>query len=170
MSAGVSSPGSLPTILEARSSGLNSHHLAYVIYTSGSSGVPKGVMVEHRNLRSYVQWAAGSYAGASSREAFLSSSIAFDATVTSIYPTLSSGGAVHVVPDGAELTDLDRWLRHRSGSLGEGDSIADRGTPGGLENRRGNIPRSAVCRGWRGIEYVHGRAAVGAFTRFTDRQ
>jgi surfactin family lipopeptide synthetase A len=30
--------------------------LAYIIYTSGTSGVPKGVMVEHRALRSMLEW------------------------------------------------------------------------------------------------------------------
>ncbi|MCH7345609.1 amino acid adenylation domain-containing protein, partial [Pelomonas sp. CA6] len=35
---------------------LKGEHLAYVIYTSGSTGEPKGVMVEHRQLASLVDW------------------------------------------------------------------------------------------------------------------
>ncbi len=31
-----------------------SHHLAYVMYTSGTTGVPKGVMVEHKNIAHFA--------------------------------------------------------------------------------------------------------------------
>ncbi|MBD2822994.1 AMP-binding protein, partial [Xenorhabdus sp. 42] len=34
--------------------GLQPHHLAYIIYTSGSTGQPKGVMLEHRNVVSFI--------------------------------------------------------------------------------------------------------------------
>lgn len=40
--------------LDPAETGVGPGHLAYVIHTSGSTGVPRGVMVEHRNLAHLV--------------------------------------------------------------------------------------------------------------------
>jgi amino acid adenylation domain-containing protein len=42
------------TDIDAAAIGLHSAHLAYVVYTSGSTGMPKGVMIEHRNVLQLV--------------------------------------------------------------------------------------------------------------------
>jgi amino acid adenylation domain-containing protein len=73
--------------------------LAYVIFTSGTTGRPKGVMVEHGNLASYLWWARRQYVGEERTTWALYSSLAFDLTVTSIYVPLISGGTVRIYPD-----------------------------------------------------------------------
>ncbi|TFW31228.1 non-ribosomal peptide synthetase [Duganella callida] len=42
------------TNIGADAIGLSAAHLAYVVYTSGSTGMPKGVMIEHRNVLQLV--------------------------------------------------------------------------------------------------------------------
>src|SRR5262249_4875158 len=70
--------------------GLTPEHLAYVIYTSGSTGQPKGVMVNHRGLTNYLCWARKSYMA--EQGSVVSSSLSFDATITSLLTPLTCGG------------------------------------------------------------------------------
>jgi amino acid adenylation domain-containing protein len=90
---------------------LRAEHLAYVIYTSGSTGRPKGVMVEHRNLLNYLNWAGRRYEEAEADGSIVSSSLSFDATVTSLYLPLLSGQTVRLIPEGDEIEGLERLLR-----------------------------------------------------------
>ena len=68
---------------------------AYVIYTSGSTGQPKGVVVSHRALASYVQRVRRTYAGLG-RSTALHSSPSFDFTYTALFGALTTGGRVHL--------------------------------------------------------------------------
>ena len=79
--------------------------LAYMIYTSGSTGLPKGVMIEHRQLMNYVSWAASMYL--SHGGAVVSTSLSFDATVTSLFTPLVQGAKVTLLPEGVELEALE---------------------------------------------------------------
>ncbi|QJD67283.1 amino acid adenylation domain-containing protein [Xanthomonas campestris pv. badrii] len=83
---------------------LNPSHLAYVIYTSGSSGRPKGVMVPHAALVNYLRWSVDYYQP--QHAALVSSSLSFDATVTSLYLPLLCGGTTELLPEGDEIEAL----------------------------------------------------------------
>ncbi|MGF6547484.1 amino acid adenylation domain-containing protein [Paraburkholderia youngii] len=89
---------------DARALGLGPRHLAYVIYTSGSTGTPKGVMVEHRAVANYLAWACEAYAPRSS--SIVSSSLAFDATVNSLFAPLICGGHARLVRERDEVAGL----------------------------------------------------------------
>ncbi|WP_319925649.1 non-ribosomal peptide synthetase [Xenorhabdus littoralis] len=97
---------------------LNSHHLAYIIYTSGSTGQPKGVMAEHGNVCNYLLWALEYGLTDKQQDGIVSSPLAFDATVTSLYLPLLCGGKLQLLRDGEELSELlPTLLSMTSGAL-----------------------------------------------------
>jgi amino acid adenylation domain-containing protein/non-ribosomal peptide synthase protein (TIGR01720 family) len=78
---------------------------AYVLYTSGSTGRPKGAIITHRGLSNYLSWCAGSYAVTDKTASAVTTSIGFDATVTSLFLPLLVGGNVVLLPEGTEESE-----------------------------------------------------------------
>jgi amino acid adenylation domain-containing protein len=94
-----------------------SSNLAYVIYTSGSTGQPKGVGVTHNGMVNYVNWASQTYKVSQGCGSPVYSSLAFDLTVTSIYPTLLTGGCLEVFSQLAGMEELAQRLEASDYSL-----------------------------------------------------
>jgi amino acid adenylation domain-containing protein/non-ribosomal peptide synthase protein (TIGR01720 family) len=74
----------------------------YVIYTSGSTGAPKGVVVRHRGLVNYTHYICQRLrlADAENADGLLFatvSTITADLGNTCVYPSLVSGGCLHVM-------------------------------------------------------------------------
>ena len=89
-------------------SGAGGENLSYVIYTSGSTGQAKGVGLTHRGL-SNLAVAQGRKFGLGPASRVLQFAVlSFDASVSEIFTTLSSGGVLHLGGREAE---------HRRGQL-----------------------------------------------------
>jgi amino acid adenylation domain-containing protein len=72
-------------------------NLAYVLFTSGSTGKPKGVAVEHRQLLNYVRGVSDKLALPPHSSFATISTFAADLGNTVIFPSLCSGGRLHVI-------------------------------------------------------------------------
>jgi amino acid adenylation domain-containing protein/FkbM family methyltransferase len=77
--------------------GVTPADLAYVIYTSGSTGQPKGVCIEHRNIVNYVLGVAERFGFEAGMHHATVSTIAADLGNTVVFPSLVTGGCLHVI-------------------------------------------------------------------------
>ena len=73
--------------------------LAYILYTSGSTGDPKGVMISHRTILTFVHWACQTFAMSRADRVTSHAPIHFDLSTFDIYATIKAGGTVVLVPE-----------------------------------------------------------------------
>jgi amino acid adenylation domain-containing protein len=73
-------------------------NLAYVMYTSGSTGVPKGVMVEHRQVLAFLHGFEHVAPGGVGAIGTAVCPFGFDVSVWECFSMLCFGGTLHLVP------------------------------------------------------------------------
>jgi amino acid adenylation domain-containing protein/thioester reductase-like protein len=81
--------------------------LAYVLYTSGSTGLPKGVMIEHRSIVRLVRGANYIELRPGQDKIMQAGALGFDASTFEIWGALLNGGTL-VLADKDDLLEADR--------------------------------------------------------------
>jgi amino acid adenylation domain-containing protein len=82
--------------------------LAYVLFTSGSTGVPKGVMLDHRGPLNTAAFFNRRFGVGPDDRALALSALNFDLSVYDLFGMLAAGGAL-VIPEDAQIKDPAHW-------------------------------------------------------------
>ena len=77
--------------------------LFILLYTSGSTGVPKGCQLTHRNLVTFCHWYQRYYDLKPEHNVAAYASYGFDACMMDMYPALTCGATVYIVPEELRL-------------------------------------------------------------------
>lgn len=70
----------------------------YIIFTSGTTGKPKGVQISHANLLSFLNWEISDFKLPTNPIFLAQAPYSFDLSVMSLYPALTTGGKLVVMP------------------------------------------------------------------------
>ena len=86
--------------------------LAYILYTSGSTGIPKGVMLTHRNASSFVEWCSSVFAPRETDRFSSHAPFHFDLSILDIYLSIKHGAALYLISEelGKNPQELARFI------------------------------------------------------------
>ena len=103
----VALPGSLPPGPPAAGAGARpgARNTAYILFTSGSTGVPKGVMIEHRSLANLAAEVMPQFGLTAQDRVLQYVSFGFDVAVADLFGTWAAGAELHIAGEHERMGD-----------------------------------------------------------------
>jgi amino acid adenylation domain-containing protein len=86
----------------------------YIIHTSGSTGIPKGVVIAHRGVIDYIDWARDIFKIDEHCVIGNQAPLIFDNSTLDLYLCFACGATLHLIPDELFLFPV-RLLEHLAG-------------------------------------------------------
>jgi D-alanine--poly(phosphoribitol) ligase subunit 1 len=87
-----------PALLEAKDKETKPDDLVYILFTSGSTGIPKGVMINQRNIISYMGWFTKCFNIDSDTVFGNQTPFYFSMSVSDVYATVFTGATLNIIP------------------------------------------------------------------------
>ena len=81
--------------------------LSYILYTSGSTGDPKGVMISHRTIFTFINWCSDTFKIGPTDRVTSHAPLHFDLSTFDIFVTLKAGATVVLVPEKASVFPIN---------------------------------------------------------------
>ncbi len=70
----------------------------YVLFTSGSTGLPKGAVLSHRSVISYINWVSTEFGFDETTSFGSQTPLYFSMSVTDLYSAIKCGGVYNIIP------------------------------------------------------------------------